>query len=232
MLGGLLADLIIILSVVVAGLTLLDFYLSPKQKAWFNDKAVAAWVRLDELKSFSLVEWWRDGGKWQWTILALSWAFFLYAASIPHPSGTEPIPGPPWVGYLAAIMTASMLGRWTIKYILPVVATSPRSIFFWLLPFLVCGVTAFGLYGLNRYPPVPGQFNFSSGLFGITAFFGSMITLAWMVAVLPLVLVYLASATLALIEFTVRRIAEYPRGPILALSVFVGGVVAIFRALV
>jgi hypothetical protein len=221
---------IIALSVVVAGLALLDFLLSPKQKAWFNDKAVAAWVRLDELKRFPLVDWWRNGGKWQWAILALSWLFFAYANSIPHPSGKEPIPGPPWVGYLAAIMTATMIGRWTIKYILPVVAKSPTSVGFWIFPIAVFSVTAFGLYGLARYPIVPGSFTLA--VFGITAFFGTMVIFALIVAVLPLVLIYAASAILALVEFIVRRIAEYSRGAILAVSVFVGGIVAIFRALV
>lgn len=229
-LATLLANAIIVLSVVVAGLALLDFLLNQEQKAWFNDKAVATWIRLDELKKFPLVDWWRDGGKWQWTILALSWAFFVYANSIPHPSGKEPLPGPPWVGYLAAIMIATMIGRWTIKYILPIVAKSPASIAFWVFPIAVCSATALGLYGMVRYPVSPGSI--SSALFGITAFFGIMVTLAWIVAVLPLALVYLAAAILALVEFFVRRIAEYQRGAILAVSVLVGGAVAILRAFI
>jgi hypothetical protein len=43
-------------------------------------------------------------------------------------------------------------------------------------------------------------------------------------------LAYLVSIILYLGEFVVRRIAEYPKGPVLALSAFFGGIAALIKA--
>jgi hypothetical protein len=43
-------------------------------------------------------------------------------------------------------------------------------------------------------------------------------------------LAYLASAILYVCEFIIRRIAEYPKGPVLALSALIGGIAALVKA--
>jgi len=48
---------------------------------------------------------------------------------------------------------------------------------------------------------------------------------------LPFVFIWIAQATLALTEFLLRRLAEYSKGPIIALSVIVGAVAALLKAL-
>jgi hypothetical protein len=56
------------------------------------------------------------------------------------------------------------------------------------------------------------------------------ISAASIAMLLALMLAYVASAALSVFEFLVRRIAEYPKGPVLALSAFFGAVVALIKA--
>jgi len=217
-----LANTVIALSAIAAALALLDFFLSDRQKAWTQRTTLNASRKLDELKRLPLADWWRQGGLWQWTVFILCGGFFLYAHSLPHPSGVDPIPGPPIYGYVLVLGASAFLARGVIKYVLPIVAKSPASVGFWLFPFVVGAAFAFGLYGITHYPSVPGTLNMAF-FSGILAFIASIGVLAWIVAVLPLALIYLLAAVLAVAEFVVRRVAQYPRGPVLALSVLIGG---------
>jgi hypothetical protein len=62
------------------------------------------------------------------------------------------------------------------------------------------------------------------------AFYGSAVLLiCWAMAAGPLLLAYSATAVLYLFELVVRRIAEYPKGPILAVSAICGGVAALLK---
>jgi hypothetical protein len=51
----------------------------------------------------------------------------------------------------------------------------------------------------------------------------------WLVVALPLAVIYLASIILFCAEFLVRRIAEYPKGPIFAGSLLLGAISGVFR---
>jgi hypothetical protein len=52
----------------------------------------------------------------------------------------------------------------------------------------------------------------------------------WIVAVVPLLFVHLLSFLLMIAELIVRRIAESPKGPIVATSALAGALVAIAKA--
>ena len=65
---------------------------------------------------------------------------------------------------------------------------------------------------------------------GILAFLGTMGLFAWVMAALPLLVVYVLAMTLSSAEYLVRRIAEYKRGPLVAVSVVVGGVATLIKA--
>jgi hypothetical protein len=58
---------------------------------------------------------------------------------------------------------------------------------------------------------------------------GVMLLVYWASAVLPLLFAYAAMAVLFVVELVVRRIAEYPKGPILALSAACGGIAAALK---
>jgi hypothetical protein len=53
----------------------------------------------------------------------------------------------------------------------------------------------------------------------------------WAVVALPLLVIYLLTVVLFCCEFIVRRIAEYPKGPIFAGSVLLGAVAGVLRAM-
>jgi hypothetical protein len=53
----------------------------------------------------------------------------------------------------------------------------------------------------------------------------------WAVVALPLAVIYLLTILLFCSEFVVRRIAEYPKGPIFAGSVLLGAIAGVFRVM-
>jgi hypothetical protein len=53
----------------------------------------------------------------------------------------------------------------------------------------------------------------------------------WLVVALPLLAIYLITVVLFCSEFVVRRIPEYPKGPIFAGSMLLGAIAGIFRVL-
>jgi hypothetical protein len=66
---------------------------------------------------------------------------------------------------------------------------------------------------------------------GIFLFLPIVLVLLCVLAIfLSLAMAYVASAILSVGEFVVRRIAEYPKGPVLAVSAFFGGIVALIKA--
>jgi multidrug transporter EmrE-like cation transporter len=222
-----LLNIIIGASVFVALLTLVDFFLTERQRESLEDSAIATWDRLDEIKKFPLTEWWREGRVWQWAITLLSCAIFAYAYSLPHPSGENPIPGPPILSFAVVMATAIIIARWTIDYLLPMLSPPPVSVTFWLFPIVAGLLTAVGVIGMMRSPPAPGS---AMSILGILGFFASMGLFAWAIAALPLLLVYLLAIILSCVEYLVRRVAEYKRGPVLAISVLVGGIVSLIKA--
>jgi len=58
----------------------------------------------------------------------------------------------------------------------------------------------------------------------------ALVLLCVLAIFLSLAMAYVASAILSVGEFIVRRIAEYPKGPVLAVSAFFGGIVALIKA--
>lgn len=60
----------------------------------------------------------------------------------------------------------------------------------------------------------------------------SLVLLCLVMIFAALAVAYVGSGGLIVGEFVVRRIAEYPKGPILALSAFFGCVAALFKAFV
>ena len=53
----------------------------------------------------------------------------------------------------------------------------------------------------------------------------------WIAVAIPMFVIYGISGLLVIAEFAVRRIAEYPKGPILAISALVFAVGALLKAL-
>jgi hypothetical protein len=67
-------------------------------------------------------------------------------------------------------------------------------------------------------------------LWWLVLFILSVLFLCTYVIIISIVLAYVATALLYVGEFAVRRIAEYQKGPVLALSAIFGSLVAIIKA--
>lgn len=222
-----IANIVIAATAFVAVLALADLFLAEHQKRRFSNQAVAAWDRIDEMTRFPLATWWREGPRWKWAITLLCCFFFAYAWTLPHPSGQEPIRGPPWLVFAFYMMISVFIARWIIDYVLPMLSPPPTSVVFWLFPVALGVLTIFGFLGLVRFSPPP--VTLVATISAMLAFFGSMGIFAWAIAALPLLVVYAFAATLSTLEYLLRRIAEYPRGPILAISIIVGSIAGVLK---
>ena len=65
---------------------------------------------------------------------------------------------------------------------------------------------------------------------GVFCIASTILFTTWAALFVPFVLAYLLSPILFISEFVVRRIAEYPKGPLLALSAFFGAVAALLKS--
>lgn len=65
----------------------------------------------------------------------------------------------------------------------------------------------------------------------ISLHFTAISVICWAVVALPLIVIYLFIGLLCVAEFVVRRLAEYPQGPLVAILAIVGGVGLLLKAL-
>ena len=66
--------------------------------------------------------------------------------------------------------------------------------------------------------------------FGVGIIITIVLFIFWLPTAVLVLLIYLSSLCLYIVEITVRRIAEYPKGPLLAGSVVIGSVIALIKA--
>jgi hypothetical protein len=241
-----LATLLIWLSVAVAVLALVDLFLSKDQKTWLSDVVLKMWSILDEAKGWSFADWVKkpEPKAWLGIILgvgvAVAWIYkytvldtfegesafsrFFMGSLLGACVG--------WVAvnamnhilerllqfssakHLAGKLVMALLGSGTVLFLL-IVATSLLSDRFWESDLhTAIGVSLYVLkLGLGL-------------LFAVICF----LLLCSVVIFVSMAVAYIASATLCVGEFVVRRIAEYPKGPVLALSALCGGIVALIKA--
>ena len=98
-----------------------------------------------------------------------------------------------------------------------------------LLILLICVGISYGLLGFTINKLLDEQLKVAVILMLVIA--PVTVALLCLLAIfLSIALAYLASAFLYVGEFAVRRIAEYPKGPVLALSALLGGAVVLIKA--
>jgi hypothetical protein len=238
------------LSVAVGLLALLDIFISKKQTDRLADWVTAAWSYLDDLRAFSLADWMRRPRAAVWhaisfTLLAaivgavalgvhdravlgssidivseilLAVTLFLMLAPIVMYFSydffshilTEIHGERFWLGLFVAfvvfavILAASALLLMADEH---VIRTQGESLPFWLR--FVLGYAKFLLHSLR------------------TASVGVIACLFALLA--SIALAYVATAILFAGEFVVRRIAEYPKGPIIAVSVICASLLALIK---
>jgi hypothetical protein len=230
-----LATLLISLSGAVAVLTLLDLFMSNAQKTWLSNVVTKAWDVLDEAKSWSFTDWLKQPRARWWLAISLgvimaSYQIFmaqlLEADKARGMGAAENALGDFLVGALTAIVVV-FLSRLIFARLLNLS---------WgrLAVILFCALAATVLITVCiefLFKAEPGSFFILGGVGLIMALFPILIVLFCVLTIiLSIAVAYIASAILYVGEFVVRRIAEYPKGPILALSALFGGIIALIKA--
>jgi hypothetical protein len=229
-----LATLLIWLFAAVAVLKLLDLFLSPAQKTWLSNAVIETWNVLDEAKAWSFADWLKRPRAIWWlaaslTLLSMSFQLWLERAREKLPAGyissgpLQTLLNTAFIGIIVLLMARLIFAR--LLRFTSMIQLSGR-----LLVILICVGIALPLLGTFIDKLIFSE----HGTVAVILIFmiaPVAITLLCVLAVfLSMAMAYLASAILYIGEFVVRRIAEYPKGPVLALSTFFGGVVALIKA--
>jgi hypothetical protein len=247
-----LANLLLFLTASVIAVKLLDFYMSDDQKKRLNDRVVRVWNWLDEAKRVPLLDMARTPRSQRilvavaiCAIFALNsavviWSDLLgiefkmeYFTEFPVLTIFEIVillifvPITVWLGkWLISIIwrgktALQLFGRMSLIFILVIL---PLSIGMYFLANIVDQDNNNAYLGSDYFP-----------LFLLASFIGAIVngfmSMFWAASAGLVLFIYVGSLLLYVAELTARRIAEYPKGPLLAGSVLVGSVVALTKAL-
>src|SRR5262245_2296454 len=240
-----LATLLIWVSAGIAALALADMLLSDKQKEWLSNAVIRVWSVLDEARGWSFSDWlgqprarwWLAVSLGIFTALLISQSDFLINRFVK--STATPTPKLNWIeiaGVIAAYLVsvpllfllAWSLLSWLLQRRSLNLAVILFSALFGYLAVIVCMGLIHGYFTGEGFGPVRHE-----GLRWVQTILALPFLLAFLCTLLvflSIAVAYVASAILYVSEFVVRRIAEYPKGPVLALSAFFGGIVALIKA--
>jgi hypothetical protein len=65
---------------------------------------------------------------------------------------------------------------------------------------------------------------------GVVIFFSFFNVIFWLPIAIPLIIIYVASAFIFVAEFVIRKLAEYPKGAIVAIALILAALVALLKA--
>jgi hypothetical protein len=229
-----LANLLITLSAAVAILALLDLFLSERQKALLTKWVTSAWSYLDDLRSLSLIDWLRNPNAHVW----LGITFVLLFVSVAIWSTV--------VWYLrsntATVFMVLAIAILILDWVFEILVFLIPAIFATILSFLVHRHFALKLLATVLVAAIPfylffvfyhfaeTQSNLLYSFFILLFLASGLLYLCGSVVLISIALTYVATAVLYVSEFVVRRIAEYPKGPILACSALFASLSAFMKA--
>jgi hypothetical protein len=239
-----LGTLLIWLSVAVAILAIVDLFLSDSQKAWLSNAVIKTWNILDEAKGWSFADWIKKPRATWWLAVGLglllgsflgivNWLTELYLGRADDNWS--------WVVAVGYPLTTAL--------ILFIFSFLTRRIFAWLLKFgsllriakiltvvyfvsvLIMTLIMIAIFSIGESSESPAQWIWLAILFLFLLILPlGLLTWCGLTIFVARGLAYLASGIFYIGEFIVRRIAEYPKGPVLALSALCGGIVALIKA--
>jgi hypothetical protein len=241
-------DVALAAAVAVFVLAVLDVFLSDTQKQWLGDRTVRLWHWLAEVKRHSLLEWLQSYRRlivWTGVILVsiyMAWAFEKALGPITQVAlitlgifGIGVLFG---LKIIRSILRAPSLFRAVIRATIIVAVTlAPVIIFYgsvYAFQDTFLGLAKEFAASVAAHTPTLGL-----ALFALSFLWGLILCvhltviaiIFWLVVALPLAVTYLVSILLFCSEFVVRRIAEYPKGPIFAGSLLLGAISGIFRVI-
>jgi hypothetical protein len=204
---------------------LFEIFVSERRKAAITDGLTHVWDWLDEMRKPSFAQWVQR--PWPRRILVgLSTLLGLWASYSLLQAQLTPSPAYPWTLREALLALLSNfvgvgVGLWIVRRITKAPSYTQPVILLGILGF----ATILQLLGASifSHPNVPEPDRVSPApdfpLFLVIAIpFCTVIFLMWFVVAAPMTLALLAAGALALLEFFVRRIIEYPKGPVIALG--------------
>src|SRR5262249_21259032 len=214
-----LGTLLIWLSVAVAILAIVDLFLSDSQKAWLSNAVIKTWNILDEAKGWSFTDWLKEPRAAWWLAMALPLLLGLVFSAIGN--------------WMVAVERAGQLAQ-ANDYLMTDDYWIWMTVAFPLMIALSCFIFAFLTQRIFAWLLKLGSLRRLAKIYAITCLFLTLPLTLLIFCLLTIFaargLAYLASGIFYTGEFIVRRIAEYPKGPVLALSALCGGIVALIKA--
>jgi hypothetical protein len=229
-------------------LKVLDVFLSDAQKAWLDNRTLRAWHWLAEAKQKSLLNWLQDfrpSIAWAGVVIVAVYMTWAFEKAVAPPSQVITVAiliaaVGLWFGLriIRVILAAPTLSRAVVRATVVVVITILPAVIFFGVVYTFSG----DLIGLAKsFAAAAAAKQMTLGLAPFALFFLVVLILCvhltvialifWTVVAVPLLAVYLLTVALFSSEFVVRRIAEYPKGPILAGSALFGALAGVFRIL-
>jgi hypothetical protein len=133
----------------------------------------------------------------------------------------------PLAAWAALRATALILANPTTGVLVPRVLLSYALV---LLIFgLLYGVDLVRIGGYWPFEETERTYAILVAVLAVPAMFAYLLLVVLLFLTVPLLCLYAASLLVAALEFLVRRIAEYPKGPILAASALVAAVISILK---
>jgi len=232
-----IANVLTALGVAVTLLGVLDLLLSEQQKKTISDQTIRLWARLDDWKRFPVLSLLKQK-KIQYlltlsvmalvTVSNLSFTYWLVAPDLLFSKNmVTPLGIQIGIWIIAAIIGFKIVA-WTLQgagqfRILLRLAAAPV-----IVTALTSAGAAILILIMSLYDPNSvGFVTLMSLIFAINL--TAILVVYWLFAAVPLLLISLARALLFSSELLVRRIAENPKGPILAVSALFTIIVQLFR---
>ena len=245
-----LDSFLIFVGVATIAVKLLDFYMSDGQKKWLNDRVVRMWDWLDRAKRVPFLDLVRTRRSQRNLAAVAICAIVLQWIAIwiwGDWSSVEGRSAAPWTNpYLVAMSAvgigAAMIGIWLGrrgismmlqgKTALNLFARASVMLVFLVILARVVAFPAIVMPAAEMTAKVVGNWFFHLFIAAMVAI--STITFIlfsfWVVSVSLVLFIYLGSLLLYIVELTVRRIAEYPKGPVLAVGTLMGMIGALIKA--
>jgi hypothetical protein len=246
-----LATIFIWLSVAVIALKLADIFLSKAQKEWLSNGVVRFWNILDECKGWSFADWLKKPQAKLWFAITLGLGIavvngYTYIVDADYPfnqwkvqiEGAQRTVGGGRTGLLnffVAVLYGVLAFVVTLYFVRPIFAKllefrSATHLSVRLVIILVGSWTIYLLLSIVRHELVRGGWWYTGVALWYLAGLIAILNVCAATIFISIAMAYVASGTLYVGEFVVRRIAEYPKGPVLALSALIGGIAAVIKA--
>src|SRR6266568_5983736 len=225
-----LASALIVLSLTVTVLAVLDFLLSETQKKVVADTVIATWNVLDEARKWSFSDWLKNPRASWWLAITLGLFFAVSEVAVMHrmmmldqrESGGLNIPS--WIPVSFAAATVLLVLTFITRPIFSRFLRLGKGL--WYVLIIAGALYTLAVTLLAHYDNDNEFSTIAFAAFMIVGMPASILLFVSLTIFLARFLAYLASGVLFAGELIVRRIAEYPKGPIIAISAIFGGLVS------